>query len=378
MGETKSNALCSVVHISSLHSADDGRIVQRECRALAEAGYAVTIVAPGELLSSIHPSVHHVHIPRGRTFWRRVTQVFPAIVTAVREMQPSIIHLHDPELLLLLPWIVGGDRTIVYDMHENLPASLEMKKWIPLPLQRPMRWAISIFERVAFLSTKVIFAESSYARHYPWVRQGTVVRNLPQVDALPLRRGDTNDRVILSYVGAMSRERGGIEMIEATRKLRQEGVDVVLVLAGPTSEEFLDEMTHVIGDDLQHFVRYLGKVPIAEAWEVIAESSIGLAMLHPHANYVESLPTKVLEYMAIGIPVIASDFPLYREVVEGNKAGICVPPKRADLLAQAVLKLLHDREEMRAMGDRGRQAVRAKFDWNIDRARLIGLYETMC
>jgi glycosyltransferase involved in cell wall biosynthesis len=288
------------------------------------------------------------------------------------------VHLHDPELLLLLPWLVRRRRSIVYDMHENLPASLEMKKWIPLLLQRPMRWAVSIVERVAFLSAKVIFAEASYAQHYAWVKSGTIVRNLPQVDALPLRRNVVSDRVILCYVGAISRERGGIEMLEATRLLRENGVDVSLAMAGPASREFLDNMIRVIGDDLRPFVQYLGKVPITDAWEVVAESTIGLAMLHPHANYVESLPTKVLEYMGIGVPVIASDFPLYREVVEGNSAGICVAPERADLLAQAVLGLLVDRDEMRAMGERGRLAARTKFDWSIDRARLIGLYETMC
>jgi glycosyltransferase involved in cell wall biosynthesis len=263
-------------------------------------------------------------------------------------------------------------------MHENLPASLEMKKWIPLPLQRPMRWAVSIVERVAFLSAKVIFAEVSYAQHYTWVKSGTIVRNLPQVDALPSRRNVVSDRVILCYVGAISRERGGIEMLEATRLLRENGVDVSLALAGPASEEFLADMIRVMGDDLQPFVQYHGKVPITDAWKVVAQSTIGLAMLHPHANYIESLPTKVLEYMGIGVPVIASDFPLYREVVEGNSAGICVAPERADLLAQAVLRLLVDRDEMRAMGERGRLAARTKFDWSIDRARLIGLYETMC
>jgi hypothetical protein len=98
------------------------------------------------------------------------------------------------------------------------------------------------------------------------------------------------------------------------------------------------------------------------AW--LGRARVGLVVLHRVPKYVAAYPTKLFEYMAAGVPVIASNFPLWKAIVDEAGCGLTVDPYDADALAEAMRWLLEHPEEAEAMGERGRVAVRERYGWD--------------
>jgi len=128
---------------------------------------------------------------------------------------------------------------------------------------------------------------------------------------------------------------------------------------------------HLIG------LRQLGELFEAVV-EMLAEARLGLVLFHPRPNHLESQPNKLFEYMAAGLPVVASSFPLWKEIVEGTRCGLVVDPLDPHAAANAIRWLLAHPEEAEAMGARGRQAVHDRFNWRREEATLLDCYARLC
>ncbi len=149
--------------------------------------------------------------------------------------------------------------------------------------------------------------------------------------------------------------------------------NATLLLAGKFIPESLrNETTKLAGWEQ---VNEFGHVSREEVQQILARGMAGLVTLHPIINYKDALPVKMFEYMAAGIPVIASDFPLWREIVEGNECGICVDPLDEKQIAEAIQYLVDHPEEAKRMGDNGRRAIEQKYSWEMEAKKLIAMYE---
>ena len=118
----------------------------------------------------------------------------------------------------------------------------------------------------------------------------------------------------------------------------------------------------------------LGYLDRAAVREVLGRCVAGLVTLHPLPNYLDSQPIKMFEYMSAGIPVIASDFPLWREIVVGSQCGVCVDPMNPHEIARAIDLLVNDPERARRMGENGRAAIRDRYNWSAEERKLLRLY----
>jgi glycosyltransferase involved in cell wall biosynthesis len=184
----------------------------------------------------------------------------------------------------------------------------------------------------------------------------------------------------LVYVGGVSKLRGALELIEAMKILTTKGYkDLTLSIIGPvTPMQFGEEITLLLRQyDLEERVQIPGPIPHEKVFDVLVRSHIGLAVLHPDPNYVDSLPTKIFEYMAAGLPVVASNFPLWKEIVEGNRCGITVDPLDPKAIAQAIEYLLTHPEEACQIGENGRRAVEEKYNWEKEAEKLLALYKEL-
>jgi glycosyltransferase involved in cell wall biosynthesis len=102
-----------------------------------------------------------------------------------------------------------------------------------------------------------------------------------------------------------------------------------------------------------------------------------VVVFKPAANHVRAQPTKLFEYMSAGLPVIASNFPLWREIVERNNCGICVDPLSPAALAEAIRWLIQHPDAAREMGANGRRAVRTTYNWEPEGRKLTTLYRSL-
>lgn len=124
----------------------------------------------------------------------------------------------------------------------------------------------------------------------------------------------------------------------------------------------------------ENMVRFTGKITRREVNELYGKSRAGIVCYQPLANHMEAQPIKMFEYMAAGLPVIASNFPLWKKIIEENGCGICVDPTSAQEVRRACEKLVNDPQSGQRMGKNGREAVMEKYNWGKEEQKLILFY----
>jgi hypothetical protein len=154
-----------------------------------------------------------------------------------------------------------------------------------------------------------------------------------------------------------------------------ESLHARLIFAGRFSPQELEsEMQRAPGWDRVEFVGWKNREEMAR---LLSRSRAGLVTLHPTPAYLEAWPVKLFEYMAAGIPVIASDFPLWRRIVEEARCGLLVDPQEPQAIAGAIRWILEHPVEAEAMGIRGREAVNRSYNWSREAQRLLDFYAKM-
>ncbi|WP_263840136.1 glycosyltransferase family 4 protein [Salinibacter sp.] len=364
-----------VAHISSAHSPTDTRIFVKECRSIAEAGYRTVIIAPhgtNEVRDGVQiRAIGSVADGRLARMTRVVYQVYQA---AVRE-DADLYHFHDPELIPVGLLLVLRGKKVVYDVHEDLPRQILTKSWIPKRLRRVISMLAEVVESGAarFFSGLVAVTSSIQDR---FSRENTVlVQNFPVrqevVSALPPM--PERPRTV-AYVGGIRSNRGVREMVEAAG-VASDRCGAQLVLAGDFAyNETEKEVKQMAGWES---VDYHGWVERDQLESLFQNVRAGLVLFHPAPNHVTAQPNKLFEYMAAGLPVIASDFPRWREIVHGENCGLVVDPLDPEAIAEAIEWVIDHPESARGMGERGREAVLDKYNWETESERLLSFYQDL-
>jgi len=361
--------------ITSVHPPFDTRIFHKEAKTLGCAGYDVTLIARytrDETIDGIR--IVALPIPRNR-FVRVFGLTWRTFRLALRQ-RADVYHVHDPELLpigALLKLITR--RKVIYDIHENVPAQIRTKSWIPHSLRPAASLIYRLSERLLLRFVDVVvLAEDSYLPQYSHCEQVSVVHNYPLLRSPREKATPNTFRAV--YVGGVTEQRGASTMLKAAASLNGRGISVHWTVAGPIRPRDLEAKLREAAVGIPR-LDILGPVPYEEAQKLISSAHVGLAVLKPIPNYIESLPTKLLEYMMAGIPVIASDFPLWREIVEGSQCGLVVDPLDSGAIADAIESLMRHPEKAGEMGRNGRQAVEEKYNWRQEAARLLALYDVL-
>jgi len=365
-----------VVHITTVHPAFDTRIFHKEAKTLARAGYEVVLIAQHNRDDMVD-GVKIVALPKPRNRFARIFGLtWRAFRLALRE-RAEIYHFHDPELLPIGVLLKIFTRAkVIYDVHEDVPEQILTKHWIPLLLRHPLAGVFNAFEKLmAQVLDAVVVATEGIAEKFAHLNP-IVIHNYPDLGMLPnpsTRRGEGKEKVLV-YVGGISKIRGAVEMVRALEHLNS-AWDVRLDLIGKfESPELEQELRGLPG---YRRVRFLGWMPPERVYTHLANADVGLVCLHPEPRFMVAWPVKLFEYMAAGLPVVASNFPLWKEIVEGNRCGITVDPLDPKAIAQAIEYLLTHPEEARRMGENGRRAVEKKYNWEREKEKFLKLYEEL-
>jgi len=360
-----------VAHLTSVHARTDTRIFLKQCRSLASQGYAVVLIVADGRGTETREGVSILDAGKARSRFSRFFLTTTRVLRMALKQRAVLYHLHDPELLPagILLRILG--RKVVFDMHENLPRQILSKYYLGRFSRVVLSWVLSAFQRFSFRFLPVVFAEISYANDFRNIRRSETILNYPLIRNEPANPKSTDGKFHLGYIGEISHERGINTLIQTISHFTCK--DISLMLAGPVRPD--------VGENPGYrqaltagWLTSLGQLPPEEAWSRMAFCHAGLALLHPSPNFVESYPTKLFEYMMLGLPVIASDFPLWKEIIEGNRCGICINPLDPQAIAQAIDYLAEHPEEAMEMGKRGRQAVEEKYNWETEEKKLLQLY----
>jgi glycosyltransferase involved in cell wall biosynthesis len=362
-----------ICHLTSVHPPFDIRIFHKECKTLSKAGYQVVLVAPHDREEEVE-GVRIRALPKAKNRLDRMTQTQLQLhKEAIRE-DADIFHFHDLELLpvgLLLK--IRGKR-VIYDVHEDYSQALLSREWIPPWLRRRVARLVRLGERLgAKFFDGVIVATPHIAKRFSPIKTVTV-QNFPFLNkptrntVIPYHQREE----IVAYVGVVSALRGAKEMLQAMALLSHRP-NARLRIAGIFSPVGLeDEARKLAGWDR---VDFLGWQSHEEAMAMLGEARMGLVLFHPVPNHIEAQPNKLFEYMSAGIPVIASDFILWRRIVEEAHCGLLVDPLNTKAIAEAIQWLLEHPTEAEEMGKRGQKTVREHYNWDVEAQKLLKSYE---
>ena len=349
-----------VLVVTVVHVPTDARILHRQVRSLIEAGHRVTMAAPWSSREVEPPaSVTSVDLPRAGG--RRRLAALRAAIRLLRRLPADVdlVLLHDPELLLAAA-AARPDVPVVWDVHEDLGASLSDKAWLPGPITRPLRAAVRLAEAWAERQFHLLLAESAYSARF--ARTHTVVPNLPWTR--PYEPRAVEARAV--YVGRLSRARGALELVAVGRRLAAH--DVELVLVGPADADVRPALEEAAAEGV---VRWHGYLPNPQALALLDGALAGLSLLHDAPNYRHSMPTKVLEYMERGLPVVSTPLPLAARIVEEHACGVVVPFGDAGAATDAVLDLHRDAGRRARLATSARHAATTDYSWNTAGAAFV-------
>lgn len=363
MEATKKIKVC---HITTVHKWDDIRIFHKECKSLKEFGFQVSLLVAG-YEDSIQDGIKIIGIKKEKSRFKRIIKsTRNAYKKAVKE-DADIYHFHDPELLSVGKKLIKKNKIVVYDSHEDLPRQILTKGWIPSFLRGFISKMIEAYEnRLAKSMSAIVTSTPFIQKRFAKINDHSLaICNYPILSENEDVVKWSEKKNQACYVGGISELRGVKKNVDAIEKI----TDVSLVLAGSFENENLKN--EIISNS---FVNYRGFVSRPEIKEILNESKVGLVTLFPMPSYKDSLPIKMFEYMLAGIPVVASDFPLWREIVNKHECGVCVNPLDVDEISGAIRYLIDNPIVASEMGERGRQAIYQELNWDKEKEKLFTLY----
>jgi glycosyltransferase involved in cell wall biosynthesis len=339
----------TVLVVTTVHWPDDTRIRERLIRTLAadfDVFYAARTPGPSD-----KSGLRFIELRGGRL--RRILQAFFLC------LQPTwnVLVLHDPENVPtgLLARLVRR-KPVVFDVHEDIPATALSRDWVPGWLRRPMASLLAWLLRRAERSLEITLAEPGYEKLFESTH--SVFQNFPDTSLYPDPVKSGNGEVV--YLGDVTLERGADLAVDVCARL-----NYPLNFVGRATDEVRLLLIRKSGE--RSGLRFEGLLPNPDALEIVGRASVGLSPLRDIPNYRDSQPTKILEYLALGIPVVASDLPGTRSLVDGLDSVYLVRPDAADEFAEAIELAMkpESRESAQAQAD----AIRSRFRWPVDEVR---------
>lgn len=364
-----------VVHLTTVHKPFDVRIFHKECKSLAAAGYRVSLIQ-SDCDAGIVDGVEIVPIPRHHRRIVRMTLGVAQAVAAARRIGADVVHFHDVELIWGAFVLKLLGKKVVYDVHEDVAKDLEDKAYLPSWARAPIRLAVHGFEYVAqLICDRIIGATKSiHARFAP--ERATLVRNSPILGEFSAGEAPpfTERRNIAAYLGGLAAFNGPVAMVDAMARVPDE-LEPRLILGGSFPDSSLE--ARVRGSDGWQRVDFRGWVPRSAISDIFTQARCGLVLYQPTPNVIDSEPNKFFEVMSAGLPLVASDFPVWRNLIEQFECGIAVDPNDPAAIAAAIEYMFRNPTEAEAMGRRGRDAILNGYNWSVDGNTLVNLYDRL-
>lgn len=356
-----------VCHVTSAHMPFDGRIFERECSSLAKR-YEVYMIVPNTQdceRNNVH--VIGVQIPSSRI--KRVLHL-NNIYKRMLEVNADVYHFHEPELIPYALKIKKLGKRIVFDSHEDVPATILRMNYIPKVMRGTISYLYSTYEKHAIKKfDAVVSVTPSIVERLKKSNNNTyMITNFPIYKEEDDYRGWVRK---VGFAGTVSPNWNIISILEAIKD-----VNVTFELIGPAESCFINHLRTLPGWDK---VNYHGQINHNEVLSIMKSCSVGLALEsydNPNAGGKKGSlgVTKIFEYMQMGIPVLATDLDNWVPVIEGTNSGFCINPKDVDQIKDKILFLLNHQDEARRLGNNGKKAIKEKYCWQTQEKMLFDMY----
>lgn len=358
-----------ICHLTSAHNSLDDRIFEKECCSLANL-YDTYIIAPGNSFQKEHVNIMGIgERPKSRI--KRFFSTGHKVYKAALKLDAQLYHIHDPELLLYARKLKKLEKIVIYDSHEDVPRQILAKEWIPRLIRKMISVIYEYFEKRTAQKIDYIVTATPHIRDVflKYTKNVCEICNFPIDSSLDIdisKRKYSEKQQQICYAGSLTKIRGLNMMMEAVEK-----TDCHLKLAGS-----IDDLEK---ERIKKFnkVEYIGYLTRDEVNKLYEESNIGIMIPEPRPNHINSYAIKLFEYMGAELPIICSNFPLWKEMIEESGCGICVDPLNEKEVISAIQYLSEHPEIEKEMGRKGKKLVSEKYNWNNEFKKLSMVYQNI-
>jgi len=373
-----------ICFLSSEHPPQDKRVFDKEAVSLAAAGFEVVHLAPGDGREWVERGVRIVTYTKRRGLVARVLQL-PRLLRRARAIDADVYHCNEVDswgagVVLRLVW----GKKCVFDVHEHYPSRFAESRF-PEALHPAVAALVrGVFRLFAHSTDRLVYAKRSVAGDFS--RTGVpavLVQNFAQrgvADAASLKAAPTqdDDRLRLIHLGLISKLRGWPQLLEAMAMPQASRTELLVV--GEFNDGSLEEFRARAQElDLSERVKIEEWMPFAQAYERICRSHVGLVLFQPGIqNHVFAMPHKMFDYMMAGLPIVVPEFAQeVAPIVQESECGFLVDSSSPLAIAQALAALADDPQLRRRMGERGRQAVFERYNWEAEAGKLVSMYREL-
>lgn len=361
-----------IVHLTSAHPRYDTRVFLKMCRSLAAHGHQVTLIVADGKGDEVREGVDILDVGATKGRVSRWMAAPGRVAERARAVPADLYHLHDPELLPVASGLRRGGAKVLFDSHEDFAAALHSKRYIPGPLRPFVSLVYGLYERLVCRGLDGVIAATPFIRD-KFRRTGVKaldVNNYPMADELASDLTGNPKAADVCYIGGIGLIRGIREVVDA---LERSSSGARLNLGGLFESGTTKAEVSVMPGWAK--VNELGMLSRLEVRDVMARSLAGIVTFLPEPNHIASQPNKMFEYMSAGLPVIASNFPLWREIIEGNDCGLCVDPQDPAAIAGAIDHFAMRPDDAARKGANGRKAVLERYNWDVEERKLLDFYD---
>ena len=364
-----------------MHPATDKRVHYKEAVSLVRAGHTVTHVCPDPAGDRLLDGVRIVTFSGKRSIAGRLSCLATLYRLAVAQ-DADVYHCNEVDSWMAGVWLkIRHGKKLVFDSHE-IPSHDFAESRVPRLLQPIVVLCFRLLFRLMLLFTdRLVLAKRSADMDFRHTHvPKTLVQNFADVVEKDDHRqsASNDDTVTLVHLGAINRQRGWPQMLEALARTETRALhlEVIGQFGDGSEKDFLARVKDLGLEDRGTFTPWIAYDAVPAA---LARCDIGIILFQPVMfNFTHALPHKLFDYMLARLPVIAPGFAVeVAEIIHDSDAGLLVDPTNISQVAAAMDKLATDPMLRQRYGDNGRRAVMETYNWPQEERKLIAMYETM-
>lgn len=367
-----------ICHVISGYFRNDARVFLRQCLTLVDAGHQVTIITNDGAEDQTIDTVDILNTGKIWPRWRTLLFAKKQFLKKCATLNADVYQLHSPELLPLGLKLKKLGYKVVYDAHEDMEAHILEKEWLPKFVRKPLSVLTNIYMLRTLKKFDEVISPHSHVieKLNKKLKKGILIANFPIIKPLPDNHFDNfTDRLpIFCYSGTVYPYSNQVEIIRSVLNTHIGKYEI----AGVIADDLYTTLSEISTGDK---VVFNGRIDQSSLRKLYFRSICGLAVYDYKLNLGYKRGSygtnKLFEYMEAGLPIICTDYELWKEIIDFYKCGFYVVPGDEIQITEAMMTLIRDPEKARKMGENARKAALEKFNWVTEAQKYRRIFDEM-
>ena len=360
--------------ITTAHPAGDNRIFHREVKSLSKMYKVIYITTSGDLKNL--GTIELRYIEGWSNHFQRFMGNFKAFMVA-QKSKADIFHFHDPEFVpfgIILK--ILKKKPVIYDIHEDYPAAVMGREWIPRYLRKMISVFVVIGEKLTLRHlTQLIAASNSIFKRYSKINKKiTLIDNFPS-DEIINKFFKTEKSKNIVCLGDLNEIRGAKILIPAVIDfIRDRQIDFYLI-GDIRPESLKNDLLGGLDNETMSKIKITGHKDYEEAIRITSKMGVGVLSYMNIPNHLNTSPNKLYEYMGLGLAIIFTDLPNYKSYLQDEMVGISYKDNSCEDLLRALRDIYDGDIPLSKMQENGRKLFLEKYNWRVEEKKLLELYK---